>query len=201
MLRLFLLLALVTVSACSQWEQNVVRGGHGFMKYKSNPSSGIHSGILADDIEVDGYQCRANSWAHFQNDWSLEGCFLAEPLILRHTTIPTGSWVMPRDERLIVVFNEDTPCQGYVCGGTGGAKGTQTVFYLDGKLKAFFPPANTQVGLILCKASPFANIELHQNGRLKRCVAAKDCEVENVLYRRNVTVFLNEDGKPVVSSE
>lgn len=195
--RLAALAGALALAGCFSWENDVERGGYAFSKYRLDAASGVHVGVLAEDAEADGFTCRADGWAHFRQDWSLEACFLADSYDMTHMTIPAGTWVMPREDRLVVAFAADTPCQGYVCGGTGGTKGTHTVFYPDGRLRAFFPPEDTQVGRVLCKATPLANIQLYPDGTLKRCVAAAGGEIDGSPYRRNDTVALDETGRPL----
>lgn len=186
----FLLLA-----ACFRWTENVERGGYAFSKYRVDDHSGVHIGILAEDAAANGFLCQAGGWAHFNHDWSLGACFLAAPYEMENATIPAGTWVMPRADRLVVAFPEDTPCQGFVCSGTGGTKGTHTVYYPDGRLKSFFPPEHTQMGEVLCKATPLVSIDLYRNGQLQRCVAAAGGQINGIPFARNDTIELDAAGQ------
>jgi hypothetical protein len=181
-------LAMAT-GGCFEWEANVTRGGYAFSQYRTEPSSGLHIGMLARDAPANGFTCRKGGWAHFNPDWSLRACFLAEPFRTEHFEFPAGTWVMPRADGLIVAFAHDEACQGYVCTGAGGPKGTQTSFYPNGRLKSFYPPKDTMVGAILCAASPLADIRLHENGNLSECRAAGRGG-----YTAGDTVRLDESG-------
>ncbi|MEL6955005.1 MAG: hypothetical protein AAFO88_00050 [Pseudomonadota bacterium] len=171
------------------------RGGYAFEAYRQDGATGMHIGRLSQSAPVGNYDCAANEWIHFNEDWSLAGCTLAEPEALDAFEIPAGTWVMPRSDRLIVALPRDTPCNGYVCGGSGGPKGTQTVFFQDGALKSFFPPTDTSVGEVICKASLLAPIELNRDGSLARCVAARDARIGDVAIERNDTVMTDAEGR------
>ncbi len=125
------------LASCLAADGDVERGGYTFTTYHLNEQSGQHVGILKFDSSVGGFVCKGDAWAHFGSDWSLETCLLAEPYAMGTEIVAASSWVRPRPERLIVSFATDAACQGYICSGTGGAKGTRTVFYPSGQLKAF----------------------------------------------------------------
>lgn len=186
----------LTLAGCFAWEADVERGGYRFSQYRLDRRAKVHIGILKTDAAVDGFVCQGGGWAHFRSDWSLEACFLGEPYVTEHVTIPVGTWIRPQPDRLIVAFAEDTPCQGYVCTGSGGTKGTHTTFYPNGRLSAFFPPDNITVSGVVCKASPFANVQLHPNGELKSCVAAADGSVAGAPFQAGDKIVLDETGAP-----
>jgi len=177
---------------CFEWEANVVRGSYAFSKYRSESSSGLHIGILAQNATVNGFTCRKGGWAHFNPDWSLRACFLAEPFQTEHFEFPAGTWVMPRTDGLIVAFAHDEACQGFVCSGSGGAKGTQASFYPNGRLKSFYPPKDTMVSGILCAATSLVDIRLHENGKLKECRAASAGNADGIDYAAGALVRLDE---------
>ncbi len=188
--------AVLLLAGCFAWETDVERGGYAFDRYRQDTQSGAHIGILADTREIDGFICRGEDWAHFRPDWSLSGCFLAQPYAMDHVQIAAGTWVMPHSDRLVVAFQQDTPCQGHVCSGTGGAKGTQTSFYPDGRLREFFPTSTVSISGVQCRASPFASVQLHENGGLKRCTAALDGEIGGAPYQAGQIITLDETGAP-----
>jgi hypothetical protein len=102
--------------------------------------------------------------------------------------------MMPEADRLVVAFAHDESCQGFTCSGSGGPKGTQSSFYFNGRLKSFFPPTDTMVSGVLCVASPFADISLHENGELKECRAAVAGVRHGVGYAAGQQLRLDEMG-------
>jgi hypothetical protein len=182
-------------SACFAWEDNVERGGHSFSKYRTEASSGVHIGILAEDVKASGFVCRKGDWAHFNHDWSLRACFLAEPFLTANFQFPAGTWVMPKPDEIVVAFVQDEACQGFVCSGSGGPKGTQTSFYRNGRLKSFYPPHDTVVSGVPCAASALAAIGLHENGQLSECRAASAGTVQGTAHAAGELVRLDEFGR------
>ena len=188
--------AALLLAGCFAWETDVERGGYAFERYRQDNQNGAHIGMLVDARDVDGFICRGGDWIHFRSNWSLGGCFLAQSYAMEHVQIAAGTWVMPHADRLVVAFEQDTPCQGYVCSGTGGAKGTQTVFYLDGRLREFFPTDTVSISGVACRASPFASVQLHENGGLRRCTAALDGEIGGAPHQAGQIITLDETGSP-----
>ena len=188
--------ACLLLAGCFAWEHDVPRGGYQFERYRVD--SDIHIGVLAESAEVDGFVCEAGGWAHFNPDWSLRACVLAEPHRMEYFTLPAGAWVQPRTDRIVVAFETDTPCQGYICQGSGGTKGIQSTFYPNGRLRAFFPPEAVQVDDVTCRASLYANVQLYESGALKQCAPAVEGEINGVAYPAGRSLRLDESGVPVV---
>ena len=182
--------------ACTEWETDVDRGGFAFSKYRTDETTGVHIGMLAEDATAQGYACAADEWAHFRSDWSLEACMLAAPYALGATRLAAGTWVMPREDHLVVAFAEDTACQGNICRGTGGMKGVQAVFNSQGRLIEFFPATDTEIDDVVCRASLVDIVQLHPNGRLKRCTAAADGSVGGIVFKAGQKVSFTADGRP-----
>lgn len=193
--RVIAILTCLLLVGCFAWERDVERGGYQFERYRVDAST--HIGILAETAEADGFVCQNGQWAHFREDWSLRACVLAEPHVLASFTIPAGVWVQPSEDRLVVSFEDDTPCQGYVCRGSGGTKGIQTSFYPDGRLRAFFPPEPVRVDGVLCRASLLANVQLYRDGGLKECIPALGGEIAGQTYPPGRPLRLDETGRPV----
>ena len=191
-----LIICCALLAACGVWEQDVERGGFGFSKYRLDEPTGMHLGVLAENVNVDGFICAKGEWAHFRGDWSLELCRLATAYRLGAVELVAGIWVMPREDRLVVAFETNTPCQDYTCRGTGGPKGVQTVFDWEGRLIEFFPASDTEIDGVLCRASLTAIVQLHPNGRLKRCVTAAAVTVGGRAFARGATVSLDAAGQP-----
>lgn len=188
--------ACLLLAGCFAWEQGVERGGYQFERYRVD--SDVHIGVLAEQAEVDGFVCEAGGWAHFNPDWSLRACFLAEPYGMDYFTLPAGAWVQPRADRIVVSFQTDTLCQGYNCRGSGGVKGIHSTFYRNGRLRAFFPPEAVYVDGVLCRASLYANVQLYESGGLKQCTPALGGEIHGVAYPPGRSLRLDESGVPMV---
>ena len=191
-----LIISCALLAACGAWERDVERDGFDFSKYRMDEPTGMHLGVLAEDVTVDGFICAKDEWAHFRADRSLELCRLATDYRLGAVELVAGTWVMPREDRLVVAFETNTPCQDYTCRGTGGSKGVQAVFDWDGRLIAFFPTSDTEIDGVLCRASLTASVQLHPNGRLKRCVTAATVTIGGRTFTRGETVSLEATGQP-----
>lgn len=191
--------ACLLLAGCFAWEQDVERGGYQFERYRVD--SNVHIGILAEPAEVDGFVCEAGGWAHFNPDWSLRACFLAEPYRMDYFTLPAGAWVQPRADRIVVSFETDTLCQGYICQGSGGVKGIHSTFYPNGRLRSFFPPEAVSVDGVLCRASLYANVQLYESGALKQCTPVTAGEIMGVSYGAGRSLRLDESGRPVLEAQ
>lgn len=166
-----LLLGLM-LAGCRSWEQDVTRHDIAFERYAKTGDG--HVGVLADTTTVSGVACAGGEWAHFNADWSIMGCMLAEPLTLCFSTLPAGSWVWFRQDRLVVALPEDGPCgEGWTCRGTGGPKGVQTVYYTNGRLNVFFPAEDVVVSGAACRATPSEPVRLTPEGELESCARAE----------------------------
>ena len=181
------------LSACMAWEHEVERGGYRFHTYRLS-DSGVHIGKLSTPATISGFTCQHSEWIHLKPDWTLEACFLAEPYDMEHFTIPAGSWVRPSPDRIMAAFETNTPCQGYVCSGSGGTKGIQTTFYHSGKLRAFFPPHDVDIGGVTCKASLLVNVQLHEDGGLRGCRSARKGVYRDRSYKKGAQIKLDADG-------
>ena len=191
-----LIILFTLLAACDAWEHDVERGGFSFSEYRFSEGAGVHIGRLAEQANADGFICAEGEWAHFSGDWSLELCRLATPYRLGPIDIAAGAWVRPREDRLIVAFERDTPCGHYMCRGTGGSKGAQTALDWNGRLLEFFLANDTQINGVPCRASLIAIVQLHPNGGLKRCVAANAVTVRGRPYAPGETVVLDDAGQP-----
>jgi antitoxin component YwqK of YwqJK toxin-antitoxin module len=91
-------------------------------------------------------------------------------------------------------FPFDYKVQGYLCGGSGGYKGTHTGFYESGKLRSFFPPEDVVVDGVTCEASLFVNVNLYENGKIKSCKLAEDYHSDGKVYKRGKTIQFDKNG-------
>ncbi len=190
------IIASIMLAACHAWEHDVERGGFSFSKYRFDEGAGVHVGVLAEETTADGFICAEGEWVHFRSDWSLELCRLAAGYQFGAIELAADAWVRPREDRLIVAFEEDTPCGDFICRGTGGSKGAQTVFDWNGRLIEFFPAGDTEISGVPCRASLTAIVQLHPDGRLKRCVTADAVTIRGRVYATGELVELDAAGQP-----
>ena len=195
MKRLLAVALALALGGCFAWQKDVERGGYVFSTYRQDPKAGVHIGVLARDARAGPFVCRGGGWAHFNADWSLSACFLAQPHAREHFTFPAGTWMRPRADRLVAAFARDEACQGFVCTGTGGPKGYQASFYPNGRLMSFYPRRDTAVSGVLCAASPFADIKMHENGQLSECRAAAAGVRNGTAYSAGQIVRLDAAGR------
>ena len=201
-IRILLLIAVPIVAclcfiACKDWEYNVVKNGIHFKKI-SQSKGGTNIGYMTDNNTIQGFPCE-RGWIHFKKDWRLLSFQLSEDFMYNETLVPAHTWFHfpyhANRSGYIYSFPHNYKVQGYVCGGSGGYKGTHTGFYESGKLRSFFPPEDVFVGGVPCEASLFANVNLYENGNIKSCRLAEDYQVDGVFYKRGKTVEFDKDGK------
>ena len=182
---------------CKKWEYNVVKNGIKFEKiYQSK--GGTNTGYMSKNHAVQGFPCE-KGWIHFKKDWKLLSFQLSKDFMYKGTLVPAHTWFhFPyHAERTgyVLSFPRNFEVQGYVCGGSGGYKGTHSGFYESGKLRSFFPPEDVIVDGFLCEASLFANVNLYENGTLKSCRLAEDYQADGKLYKIGKTIVFNKNGK------
>jgi len=152
---------------------------------------------LQSPFRIDGFPCAAG-WVHFYDSGQLKAFFSDGPVTIQGNRIPSGTWVRLNADSTLAwcAFPEDTDIQGYSCrGGRGGAEGVTTGFYSSGRLSAFFPRENVMVQGILCEASVFSPVYLHENGNLKQCALARDEVVGNQPLSQGQTFTLSPGGQ------
>ena len=196
LLILFLMINLSFIG-CKNWVYDVEENGIHFKKiYQSK--GGTNTGFMTDIHTIQGFPCE-KGWIHFKKDWRLLSCQLCEDFIYNGTLVPVHTWVhFPYDANrsgYVFSFPNDYEVQGYVCGGSGGYKGTHTGFYKSGKLRSFFPPEDVIVGGVPCEASLLTNVNLYENGNIKSCKLAEDYQIDGFLYKRGKTIAFDKDGK------
>ncbi len=196
LLILFLMINLSFIG-CKKWEYDVEENGIHFRKiYQSK--GGTNTGFMTDNHTIQGFPCE-KGWIHFKKNWQLLSFQLSDDFIYKKTLLPAQTWLhFPYHDSqsgYICSFPHDYEVQGYVCGGSGGYKGTHTGFYKSGKLRSFFPPEDVIVDGVPCEASLFVNVNLYENGNIKSCKLAEDYQIDGVLYKRGKTIVFDKDGK------
>ncbi|MGD9161211.1 MAG: hypothetical protein PVG39_22535 [Desulfobacteraceae bacterium] len=87
---------------------------------------------------IEGFPCE-KGWIHFRQDWRLKSFQLSEDYPYKGTLLPANACILfpHHDTRngYTISFPYDYAVQGYLCGGSGGYKGTHTGFYNDGRVK------------------------------------------------------------------
>jgi hypothetical protein len=182
---------------CKNWENGVVKNGIYFEKIHQS-KGGTYVGYMAENRVVEGFPCE-KGWVHFKKNWKLLSFQLSENFEYKNTLLPAHTWIhLPyhnEQSGYVCAFPHPYEVQGYICGGSGGFKGTQTGFYDSGRLRSFFPPDDIVINGVSCKASLFANINLHENGNLKRCTLAEDYHTLGKRYKKNQSIEMDINGK------
>ena len=192
----FTLLASLCLYGCKNWEYGVVKNGIHFDKIHQS-RGGTYVGYMTENRVVGGFPCE-KGWIHFKKNWQLLSFQLSTNYKHNNNLFPAHTWIhLPyHDEQsgYVCAFPHNYEVQGYTCGGSGGFKGTQTGFYDSGRLRSFFPPDDIVINGVSCKASLFANINLHENGNLKRCTLAEDYHTAIKNYKKGKSIELDING-------
>ncbi len=183
-------------SGCKDWEYDVERNGIHFEKI-TRSESGTLIGYMTEDHEIDGFPCE-RGWIHFKESFKLQSFQLSREFRYKNSLLPAHTWIhMPyRGETgYILSLPFDYHIPGHLCSGSGGYKGIQTGFYDSGRLRSFYTPFDITVDGVPCEASILANINLHENGRLKGCKLAEDYSIGGVTLKKGSKIELDESGK------
>ncbi len=195
--KFFLLtVGLLLFISCKNWQYDVVKEGIHFKKIRQNASGG-YTGYMTENHQIHGFPCE-KGWIHFKDDGSLESFQLSEEFWFNGTLLPANTWIhywTPESiGGYVCAFPYDYKVQGYLCGGSGGYKGTHTGFYDSGKLRSFYPPDNVVVDSVPCEASLLVNVQLYENGSIKRCKLAADYEHNGKIYKKGSTIIFGKKG-------
>ena len=167
---------LIFLNNCKHWEYNIQKNGIYFKKI-SQSGAGNYMGYMPDNLNIQEFPCE-KGWIHFNKNWELLSFQLSQDFMYKGTLLPAHTWIhFPFQEGrtgYICSFPHDYQVQGYLCGGSGGYKGTHTGFYESGKLRSFFAPENVMVDGVYCDASLLVNVNLYENGKIKKCKLAGD---------------------------
>jgi len=182
---------------CKKWEYNVEKNGIHFKKmYQSK--GGTNTGFMTENHTIQSFPCE-KGWIHFKKDWRLLAFQLSKDFMFKGTLVPAHTWfhfTFHADRTgYVFSFPRDYEVQGYVCGGSGGYKGTHTGFYESGKLRSFFPSEDVIIDGVPCEASLFANVNLYENGNIKSCKLAEDYQVDGKFYKNGKTIEFDKNGK------
>ena len=192
-----LLTAGLFLTACKNWEHNVEKNGILFKKV-SQSKGGTIVGFMAENHNIQNFPCE-KGWIHFKKNWELLSFQLSEGFTYNNILLPAHTWIHfsyhEGRSGYVCSFPYHFEVQGYLCGGSGGYKGTHTGFYDSGKLRSFFPPDDVTVDGVPCEASLLANINLYENGKLKSCKLAKDYQVDGKTYKSGRSIEFDESGK------
>lgn len=188
------------VTGCKNWQYDVVKNGIHFKKIHQS-KAGTNVGYMTENRMVQGFPCE-KGWIHFKG-WQLVSCQLSENFTYNDSLLPEHTWIhLPyHDDRTgyICSFPYDYELQGYLCGGSGGFKGTHTGFHDSGKLRSFFPTEDVIVDGVPCEASLFANVNLYENGKIKSCKLAENYQADGKTYKRGKKVEFDSDGNASLS--
>ncbi|MBN2420488.1 MAG: hypothetical protein JXL81_13950 [Deltaproteobacteria bacterium] len=184
-------------SGCKNWEYNIEKNGIHFTKICESENRTI-IGYMKENLYIQGFPCE-KGWIHFKKDWQLQSFQLSKGFTYNNTPLPAHTWILfPYHESqtgYVLALPFDYEIQGYLCGGSGGYKGTHTGFYDNGRLRSFFPPEDVAVDGIPCEASLLYNVNLYENGHIKSCKLAEDYKIDGVTYNKGKIIGFDKDGK------
>lgn len=199
--RIVILLSLVllvliglAVSGCKDWEYNIEKNGILFKKIHQS-EGGTRVGFMTGNHTIQGFPCE-KGWIHFRDNWDLLSFQLSKAVTYKNMVLPAHTWIhFPYHQDrtgYVCSFPHDYEVRGFLCGGSGGYKGTHTGFYDSGKLRSFFPPQDVRIDGVPCRASLLANVNLHENGRIKSCKLAADYRFDGKAYKKGETIRLDQ---------
>ena len=195
LLGVVLALSLILMSCDRTTEYSVIKRGIHFSKIHTS-SSGVSTGRMTVRNIIQGIPCE-EGWVHFKKDGGLLSCQLYTEYTLKNVTLPAHTWIhLPYHDHqtgFVCSLPHDQEIQGFLCEGTGGYKGTHTSFYETGKLRSFYPVRELIVSGVPCKATPFVNVQLHENGSLKSCKLSADYTIQNTEIKKGEIIEFTKD--------
>lgn len=195
---LAVLSAIVLSGGCHSWDYNKTVNGIEYKRVRQETvgSENIRIGELAGEIEIEGNFY--TGWLHRRDDDSISGGMIARDTVIDSVTVPAQTWVsFDTDNQLVAChFPEDQTIQGHDCRGTGGGvKGATVKFYPGGKLRLFFAPKDVTIQGVPCRGGLFKYIELHENGKLKKCTLSEATTIDGQEIPKGTTIELDETEK------
>ncbi|MBN2278944.1 MAG: hypothetical protein JXQ65_00025 [Candidatus Marinimicrobia bacterium] len=192
-----LMLFLVILTECKNWEKQVEKNGIYFDKIHQS-KGGTRVGYMNKNQTIDGLPCE-KGWIHFRKNWDLLSIQLSSDFEYKGLLLPKNSWLHlsydTNSTDYVVSFPYDIEVQGFWVDGTGSYKGTHTGFYGSGKIRSFYPAKELVIQGIPCKRSLLENILVYENGRLQRCKLSKDFKIDGKRYPKGTTVYFDEEGR------
>ena len=189
---MILVVTVMLISGCDEWENDVVVNGIKFDRF----SQSSMKGYLAENTLIQGYPCK-KGFIFFYDNGNLRTFRFSKPFEFSDFVIPEKTWGMLDREGDIYIcfFSKDTKVQGYPCRGSiMGLEGVQTSFHKNGKLNCFFPRKDIEIDGILCKGSVFHLTGLHDNGKLRNCTLAKTMIINGKEYQKGTKITLDKEG-------
>jgi hypothetical protein len=186
----------LVLGGCYEWRYDVTEAGIAFSKVKLD-ENGLVIGELKQDTVIGGRPCK-RGWVHILPSGVPVGFTASRDIDTGRCVIPADTWVFQDKDGVVEVcaFPRDTEVQGFLCHGSGGPKGVQAAFYPDGALKEFFLVRDTRIQDIPCRAGIFSeSVQLHENGRIKKCVLSEDIERDGQTYPRGTRLRMDTDGR------
>jgi len=149
---------------------------------------------LVEETELGGMPCR--SWVWWHADGSLDNIEIASDLTVQTHAFPEGTRLFfDREGRLAHAWlSRMTVVDGLPCRGKWKI---DTAFHPNGRVRAFFPPDDYEVGGVLCEASVFHPVYLHPDGRLRECKLARDLTLDGATIEKGHVIALDEAGHVV----
>lgn len=148
---------------------------------------------LVEPTELDGFVCQR--WCWWYEDGRIDNIELARETTVQGHTFPAGTRVFfdPAGALAHAWLSADTVIDGRPC--RGGMK-IDTAFHPSGRVRAFFPPEPIEIDGVLCAASVFHPVYLHENGRLRQCKLARGATVGGRAFERGSVLMLDDAGRP-----
>jgi hypothetical protein len=149
---------------------------------------------LPEPQQVEEVPC-ATGYAWFHEDGNLGSCALSRDAKIVGVELPAGTTVFFKENGDFDYcwLSRPTVIQGFECKGHGHS--TMTGFYASGKLRYFWPPEDLEVDGVPCKATGFASVVLHENGRLRGCRLSRSTTIQGREFSDGDDVALDKDGK------
>ena len=157
---------------------------------------------LKEPAVIDGLPCAER--AIYRKDGSFEGCKLGEDLVIQGHAIPKGIFVYhSRHGGYSGTLTKPTMVQGIYCHGSG-AGGASIGFHPNGRLRTFYLQKDAEIDGVPCRAGGFwtdvrgvpVHVNLYDDGRLRRCEAARDVTIGDRTYAKGEEICLGRDGMP-----
>jgi hypothetical protein len=158
---------------------------------------------LASPAVIDGIPCApTGSWhAQFYPSGRLASCPLAVPTTLAGHRLPAKTWVQLTEAGRLegVWLPQDSYLDAHLCRGSGN-RGWSVTFHPTGALRLCFLAQEEVIDGIPCQKGSFWNelrggnrtgVVLREDGRLKRCQAARDFTRNGVPVKKWEVVLID----------
>ena len=148
------------------------------------PSNQLINGLSCDGEEV-----------IFTGNWNLRACILSDDDTIEGHEVKKGTLVrFSKNGSFSIFCLYDPIIQGYQCSGTNykfWMGGGGIYFYPNGNMRLFTPVDDIEIQGVFCKSKC---VWFYENGKLQRCISAKDQTINGKLYEKKLTLKFDETG-------